>query len=268
MEELKRIFLEEIVEIRKKEKIEITWYIIGIIGFIVLLIGFFCLVLSNNGTEEVNSGILIVTGGSVLVVASIISDKISKKNDLIITNFNCKVLEKFFLLNSKPYIVQDELYTENDIDNNKIFENLDFNRIFTQHKIISDDNKIVLSDLKLEKYVITIERLGHTYNSRHIPFPREKNTVMFDGVVLEYKEHFNTRNHKIFSKILDKYRIPLKVCIQSNKVSMLLEGFKVFDAVDFLASDEEILEKQFQSFKYKWEVIEEAIKELEMLKID
>ena len=49
---------------------------------------------------------------------------------------------------------------------------------------------------------------------------------------------------------------------------MLLEGFHIFDAVDFFSSDEEILEKQFQSFKHKWEVIEEAIKELEKLKID
>lgn len=65
---------------------------------------------------------------------------------------------------------------------------------------------------------------------------------------------------------MDKYKIPIKISIHSNKATMLLEGFHILDAVDFFSSDEEILEKQFQSFKQKWEVIEEAIKELEKLK--
>ena len=84
-----------------------------------------------------------------------------------------------------------------------------WNRIYTQHKIISNDNKIILSDLKLEKYIIEVRRLSHSY--RYIPFPREKTTVMFDGVILEYKKHFKVRSgYNIFNKTLDKYGILLK----------------------------------------------------------
>lgn len=98
MEELKEIFSKEIAEIRNKERIEFIWSIIAIKGAIILFIGIFSLFLSNNGIEEVNSGILIVTGGFVLVVPAIISDKMAKKNGLIRTNFNFKVLEKFFFI--------------------------------------------------------------------------------------------------------------------------------------------------------------------------